>query len=420
MRVGIAIIAVALTWSASAPVARPTPPRVANLLVLHMASPTAGGAHWQVVTPPALRRSWQRSPISLATAFLGDTHAWVAMDNSAVSTTSGQGKPPTTLRLFRTADGGRHWYALPLLRLGAFYYAGKLSFVSREVGWLEIIRNVGAGSVWFDLYRTPDGGVHWQRVLQVGSPHPSSGAPLGCDLCDGGLTFTSQTTGWFTGCWCGVGSGSTFLYVSRNAGRTWQALALSPPPHRGRITIGTLPPILFDRRNGILPAVVFGLRRGRSGGETHVFDVYVTHDGGRHWTPTAPVPTISLEGYPDIPYSFPDARHGFFLMGKRLYRTSDGGQHWQVIPTRIPLDRVDTIQFLDGRHGFALRPGDTSGRRSILWRTADGGETWKGIPATIESFRRSGVAAGRATRLVAVRSADGPPINHRSRPAVSA
>ncbi|MDQ2743530.1 MAG: hypothetical protein M3Z66_14730 [Chloroflexota bacterium] len=234
MRIGIAIIAAALTWSTGASADRPVPPRVANLLAIRMASPTAGwatgdtgllrttdgGVQWQVVTPPALRRSWQRSPISLVTAFLGETHAWVAMDNSAASTTSGQGKPPTTLRLFRTSDGGRHWYALPLLCLGAFDYAGTLSFVSREVGWLEIIRLVGAGPVWFDLYRTPDGGIHWQRVLQIGSPHPPYGAPLGCDLCDSGLTFSSQTTVWLTGCWCGVGSGSTFLYVSRNAGRT--------------------------------------------------------------------------------------------------------------------------------------------------------------------------------------------------------
>jgi len=336
-----------------------------------------------MVTPPALRRSWQRSPISLVTAFLGETHAWVAMDNAVVPATSGQGKPPTTLRLIRTANGGRHWNALPLLRLGVFDYAGTLSFVSRDAGWLEIIRNVGAGSVWFDRYRTTDGGVHWQRVLQVGSPHPSAGAPLGCDLCDSGLTFTSQSSGWFTGCWCGIGTGSSFLYVSRNAGRAWRALPLSLPPHRGRITIGTLPPILFDLRNGILPAVVFGLHPGRSGGNTAFFDAYLTHDGGRHWVPVAPVPTILLAGYPGIPYSFPDARHGFFLTGKRLYRTSDGGRQWQGISARIPLDRVATIQFLDGRRGFALQPGDTSGRRSILWRTADGGESWKVVPTMI-------------------------------------
>jgi len=357
MHFGIAIIAAALTWSASDSVARPAPSRVATLLTVRMASPTSGwaagatgllrttdgGVHWQVVTPPALGRPLRRSPTGLVTAFLDETHAWVAVDNSVVSAVSGQSKPPTTLRLFRTADQGRHWYALPLLRLGVFDYAGTLSFVSRDIGWLEIIRNVGAGSVWFDLYRSPDGGVHCQRVLQVGSPHPSSGTPLGCDLCDGGITFTGQTTGWFTGCWCGIGTGSSFLYVSRNAGRTWRAMALSLPPHRGRITTGTLPPTMFDQRNGILPAVVFGLRSGRSRGGTAFFDASVTHDGGRHWMPAARVPTIPLAGYPGLPYSFPDSRHGFVLTGKRLYRTSDGGRHWQATSVRIPLDGVATL-----------------------------------------------------------------------------
>jgi len=263
MRVGIAIVAAALTAStcaASASVARPTTLRAANLISIHMASPatgwavgttgllrtTDGGVHWQVATPPALGRPLRRSPYGLVTAFLGGTRAWVAVDNAVVSTVIGQSKPPTTLRLFRTVNGGRHWQALPLLRLGTFYYAGKLSFLSPEAGWLEIIRNVGAGSAWFDLYWTHDGAVHWRRVLQVGPPRPSPGAPLGCDLCDSGLTFSSQTTGWLTGCWCGIGNGSSFLYVSRNAGRTWRALGLSPPTHRGRITIATLPPVLFD------------------------------------------------------------------------------------------------------------------------------------------------------------------------------
>ncbi len=380
------------------PIVELRPPRVANLLALHMTSPaagwavdasgllrsTGGGIRWQVVTPAALGRPIRRSPYGLVTAFLDARHAWVAVDDSVVSASIGQSKPPTALRLFKTVDGGRHWRALPVLHLGAFYYAHTLSFVSREAGWLEIIRNVGAGAVWFDLYRTLDGGVHWRRVLQVGSPHPSAGAPLGCDLCDSGLTFSSQSTVWLTGCWCGIGHGTSFLYVSRDAGRTWREVGLSLPPHRGRITVATLPPVLFDRRQGILPAVVFGLLPGRSTGDTDFFDAYATRDDGRHWTPTTPVPMSRLGGYPAIPSSFPDARHGFFLLGKRLYRTGDGGWHWQAIPVQIPSDRGATIQFLDGRDGWLLRSGDMQGQRSTLWWTADGGQTWKIISAKIE------------------------------------
>jgi photosystem II stability/assembly factor-like uncharacterized protein len=183
--VGIAVIAAALTsftFSISASVARPASPHIANLLAIRVTSlstawavgttallhTTDAGVHWQVVTPSALGRPLRRSPYRLVTAFLDGAHAWVAEDNSVVSTVIGQGKPPTTLRLFHTADGGRHWHALPLLRLGAFYYAHTLSFSDRKTGWLEIVRNVGAGSVWFDLYRTVDEGTHWRRVLSSG------------------------------------------------------------------------------------------------------------------------------------------------------------------------------------------------------------------------------------------------------------
>jgi photosystem II stability/assembly factor-like uncharacterized protein len=394
MRVCVAIAAAILMsagcWT-SAGTARSAPSAGANLVTLRMTSPTTGwavgttallrttdgGLHWQMATPLALGRPLRLSSYGLLTAFLDEVHAWVGVDDSTVSTASQQSKPPTTLRLFRSADGGRHWHALPPLRLGTFYYAHTLTFINRETGWLEVIRNVAAGSVWFDLYRTLDGGGHWRRVLQVGSPHSLPGAPLGCDLCDSSLTFSSRMTVWFTGCWCGVGTGSSFLYVSRNAGRTWRALAVSQPPHRGKITIATLPPILFDPRNGVLPTVVLGSNPGKSGGTSEFFDAYVTHDGGRHWTPTTPVPISRLEGYPAFPYSFPDARHGFFVSGNRLYRTSDGGQHWQARPMPIPLERDGSVQFLDGRRGWAFRPGDTQGRRSILWQTADSGESWK-------------------------------------------
>lgn len=391
---------VSLPPSGSVSLMRTTPSRVANLISVHMASPVAGwavgtmellrttdgGAHWQGVTPPALGSPLRQSPYGLVTAFLNATRAWVAVDNSVTSAVIGQSKPPTALRLFRTPDGGHHWQSLPLLHLGTFYYASKLSFVSRRAGWLEIIRNVGAGSAWLDLYRTLDGGVHWRRTLQVGSPHPSPEAPLGCDLCDSALAFSSQTTAWFTGCWCGIGNGSgrfsSFLYVSRNAGRTWRPVSLPAPPRIPLGTIATLAPTLFDRHEGTLPTVVYQ-RIARPGRERAFFDVYVTRDDGRHWTPTTPVPIHYPQAGPQILHSFPDARHGFFLVAKRLYRTTGGGRHWQAIPLQVPLDRSATIQFLDARHGFALRPGDVGGRRSILWQTTDGGEIWKPVSATI-------------------------------------
>jgi hypothetical protein len=88
----------------------------------------------------------RRSPYGPVTAFLDATHAWVAVDNSVVPKVIGQSKSPTTLRLFFTADGGRHWQALPLLRLGMYYYAGTLSFLSR-VGGDRPQRGRGIGMV---------------------------------------------------------------------------------------------------------------------------------------------------------------------------------------------------------------------------------------------------------------------------------
>lgn len=184
--------------------------------------------------------------------------------------------------------------------------------MSEDAGWLEIIRNAGAGSVAFDLYRTVDGGMHWLRGPRVQSPRLSPAVPLRCDLCSGNLIVSSGRTAWSTGCWCGIGNGSGFLHVSRDAGRTWRAVAVSPPAHRRPITVAT-PPAPFDRRHGVLPTVIFGGLASRSNSSRRHFDAYLTHDGGAHWTPTTPVALGPDSTYPVLLSSFPAGWHGLFL-----------------------------------------------------------------------------------------------------------
>jgi photosystem II stability/assembly factor-like uncharacterized protein len=96
---------------------------------------------------------------------------------------------------------------------------------------------------------------------------------------------------------------------------------------------------------------------------TAAFYIFQTTDGAQHWRKQFSVlstPFASLE------IQFFDANHGFVNLD-RLYRTSDGGAHWNVIS--VP-DGTPDFTFPDANHGWA-----DDGMH--LYSTSDGGLTWQ-------------------------------------------
>ena len=102
-----------------------------------------------------------------------------------------------------------------------------------------------------------------------------------------------------------------------------------------------------------------------------------------HWYK---LPTEPYKGKQDDIY-FVDSKLGFYVNGKgKIYRTQDGGQHWQLV-----LDQPGTyfraVGMVDARHGYAGNigtdyfPGVTDS--NPLYETTDGGASWhvvQGLP----------------------------------------
>ena len=57
----------------------------------------------------------------------------------------------------------------------------------------------------------------------------------------------------------------------------------------------------------------------------------------------------------------------------RIYRTTDGGQHWQDVNPDDRWYTWDDIFALDADHAWAA----TNDREEAIWRTSDGGKTWE-------------------------------------------
>jgi photosystem II stability/assembly factor-like uncharacterized protein len=106
------------------------------------------------------------------------------------------------------------------------------------------------------------------------------------------------------------------------------------------------------------------------------FSVWRTDDGGKHWEKI--VPWATSDDIKEVVYScyFINSDIGW-LGGDHgaVYSTNDGGRSWQA--KRIaPKDMLfDTIEFIDDKAGLvSTKP------INIIYLTDDGGETWRGTP----------------------------------------
>ena len=117
---------------------------------------------------------------------------------------------------------------------------------------------------------------------------------------------------------------------------------------------------------------------GGSGGE-----VLRTVDGGQTWHHVGPPDTANLQ-FRDI-HALDDRRAVIMAAGSgedsRIYVTSDGGAHWtETFRNTEPTAFYDCMAFFDPRHGIALSD-PVEGRFRIL-STSDGGLTWAVLPSS--------------------------------------
>lgn len=309
---------------------------------------TDGGSHWQDVTP--LGVSWLAGEIPAY--FLNTSTAWVA-------TPQGTG---STLLFFRTTDGGQTWQ-----QQGAFESVtpADLSFVNEQDGWALVDRQGATGNQTATLLRTTDGGATWVKVADTGIPPQKGTIPFAGSKI---VTFLNATTGWLTG----FSYAGTQLYVTHDAGVTWQKQTLPLPPGVSEAQFETWPPTFFNARDGVLPVQVDTPATGGAD-----FDVYMTHDGGATWH------SASLVQPPAYANSivFADAQHGWLTDGTNLFATSDGAAHWRPLPASEAFHDVVSLNFVSNTTGWAIST-PANGPLALL-KTTDGGQTWNVITPTL-------------------------------------
>jgi photosystem II stability/assembly factor-like uncharacterized protein len=275
---------------------------------------------------------------------------------------------------------------------GSVVLIGNSQFISAQVGWLNEFRTTPAGpSV---VYKTTDGGSHWQQQLRWDGPSAQQMLFEG----DDGLV---------------VGQGGVPLFRTTDGGGHWQRMSLPPQAVQGEAA----GPIYFrNPRQGWLLAYLSETYSDAlcSPGGCPLLGVFHTADGGQSWTQAAKLkpmqafPGAHLQGQ----LRFWDALNGWLIDDSGspalhlVYTTHDGGKSWKGVSLQSPqLGGNQSAIISEPPHFFTSDegllvvqttpvcqagtcPSPQSAPMSYLYRTNDGGDHWSGPSAlpTIGSF----------------------------------
>ncbi len=305
-----------------------------------------GGAHWQDVTPQAAQPAAER----IVAAYLNASTAWVAVVIQNALTTT----------IYHTSDGGRSWQSASVQAPGIGIV--QMVFINAQDGWLLANAGMTTNAEAVTIWRTTDGGQHWRQTTSVSesSAHEAGLLPLSGNK--SGLAFLNASTGWAAG--SEQTAASVWLYVTHDGGATWQRQTLPLPTGSSSAQIATLPPRFFNAREGVLPVNIY------TAGAARLY-FYTTHDGGKSWQYGAPLPGSV------ITWSFISTSQGYATDRSMLYVTRDGGQHWSDEQVGGAFSDVIQLDFISPTLGWALRLAEPAATHIL--RTSDGGQSWSQI-----------------------------------------
>ncbi|MBV8245264.1 MAG: hypothetical protein JOZ38_05055 [Candidatus Eremiobacteraeota bacterium] len=257
--------------------------------------------------------------------------------------------------VFKTTDGGKTWHNVGL---------SDTLFISRiaidphhpRTVLVGALGNVFADSTARGVYRTSDGGATWKRTLYVG---PASGvSDLAMDpqnpsvVYAGVWQFRREPWTFHSG---GAADG---LYRSSDGGITWKKLNGNglPAGFMGRIGLAIAPSN---------PQRVFAIIESKSG------ILWRTDDGGAHWQ------LISKDTLVDQrPFYFshiavdPKDQNHVFAVSEFLAESKDGGRKFKEVAKEVHVDY----------HAIWIAPNDPkrimTGEDGGYALTVDGGKTW--------------------------------------------
>ncbi|MBM4195309.1 MAG: sialidase, partial [Gemmatimonadetes bacterium] len=277
-------------------------------------------------------------------------------------------------------------YSPPTASAMRWRYIGPVgNRVSSVVGIPGDVNTYYAGAASGGLWKTTDGGVHWdpifddQKVHSVGALAVARTAP--------NVVWAGTGEPWIRS-HISIGDG---VYKSTDAGRTWTNMGLRESGRIGRIVI-----------HPSNPDIVFVAAQGHSYGPQQERGLYRTQDGGRTWQRVLFVDENT--GAIDVQMDPQDPNKLFAAMwtleiktyrrtsggpGGGIFTSTDGGTTWRKLQgnglPRYAVGKIGlSIAHSNPNRIYALietADGVPVSNEPVdngeLWRSDDGGATWR-------------------------------------------
>ncbi len=273
--------------------------------------------------------------------------------------------------VFKSVDAGAHWTHMGL---DDTQHIGRVLIDPRNA---DVVYVAAIGHQWTPnrergVFRTRDGGRHWQQVLFIDD---STGVvDLAMDPAD---PRTLYAWGWQIE--QGRDGG---LFKSTDGGDHWRRITAGlPAGPLGRANIGIAPGdprVLYLFLDNRMPSAV--PHRPYVGGE-----VYRSDDGGEHWHKANTGDLWNVFGvfgwkFCDVHIDPRDPDH-VYILGNRAYESFDGGATFRQLG-----DRILRVHHTDGRamhldqHDLVIDPANPDrlllGNDGGLYMSYDAGQSW--------------------------------------------
>ena len=334
-----------------------------------------GGKQWTRVKalPKATRSYWY----SFGLTATDPNHLWVAETRAKTQPEMRAPDAPASrtvqsaLIVLSTENGGQSWKQVSLRLLGRMETStvGSIQFKNDSVGWVMLFSYMNGGPSTVPdhaLYRTPDGGLTWQRV-EFNLGYRKSREAIPHCVFEPHILFTNATQGWATGVLVGC-LGGHMLFRSDDGGHTWRPVTL-PVPRAWLPSVCHCQPY-FETEGSVFSGTA-GVVLGILDRPLHVL-LYRTGDGGKHWQGTETIAARPPHVVPSPTLASLGAGRIWMLISHRLYITTNQGSSWRII-ARLPSMTVDNMQFLSPNVGFAYQ----ANIYHYLYATTNGGRTWR-------------------------------------------
>jgi photosystem II stability/assembly factor-like uncharacterized protein len=259
--------------------------------------------------------------------------------------------------------------------------SGSLQMIDARLGFYVVTQTGGTPSVQeFLIYRTVDGGQHWEQRIALSAGHPNGG---GLRLSDDNrfVGFSDAMHAWLVvvppswGIVCGTTSPKDpiqQLMASQDGGATWAPVSLPNLPQFST-ELGTP---FFPRAGGagyLTVTVNTYLGQCPPVGLTYA---YTTLDDGATWS--------GPERMPASIFDSPDGIVWWASDGRQVFRSNNQGQSWKTIKPELPAAAVTLVELsaVDAQTAWSVwsQGNDQSGpQQQALLRTTDTGTHWSEV-----------------------------------------